>query len=510
MTKAAFFSVGLVALFATVRAQDSLSVPMQTALYQRDYSLYTSHVVLQSRRDLADYGDLNAQFNSESGPYRLAQQASVSRQVLFATRGTRQLGAYRLSGEFSYKHQTLDSVGFTLRQGLPDPAPYYFFSWKKGNWQTGKYRLKALISRKLWADKLSVGVSVQNEALNAWRSNDPRPEQFNFQLGAEAGISYQVHRNHSIGVSGSLGTQKEDNSVDYRNTDYQLSLAYPEYVRRLQFGYGMEDRASNSDMKATGQLAGWKLYYMGNWGQHQIDIWGGYNRRETGFRSDSTRFFPTGRYGDFFEDHTELGLNWSYRRKHQVWALRAGYSYLLGRDYNHFLGANNYVYARESLHVQPLFQRLRKGKPLYEIELDWSLTDLFRADGNAGVETDYQYWEAHIAGTYYIHSGKTGTWTLLGSIGSRQAIDPQLEVPVQQSEFVKQVVMADYYYYRASTYTGSLGLRYSQPVKSVIGFVQLRASITRANYEDLSPTTDWRPGKNRFWAECAFGINLRP
>ena len=493
-----------------VKAQDTSLVQAQTQLFQQEYDLYSSQIVLHAARDLPNYGDIRAAFRYESGSYRLAQDAPDIRQFSFATRGTRQLGAYRLSGSFSYRHQLLDSVGFTLRQGFEDPAPYYFFSWKKGNWQTGQYGLRASISRRWSQDRLSTGLSIRNKVLNAWRSNDPRPEQFQFQLGAEAGISIRFLPGHQVGISGSLDTQQEDNSVDYRNTDYQLSLAYPEYVRRLQFGYGMEDRAANAELKSRGQGRGWKLYYLGNWGKHQMDIWGGYRYKETRFRGDSTRFFPAGRYGDFYEDLTEAGIFWKYCLQQQTLSLRVKYSYLLGQDYNYFLGANNYVYARESLSLQPMFQRLRGGHPLYELALDLALTDLYRADGNAGVETDYQFWEARLGGTYFFPAQNNNySWQLMMSLGTRHSIEPELTVPVQQSEFVKQVILADYQFYKAAVYNGSAGLRVSRMFEKTRGFLQLEAGMQSADTGGAT-TADWRPGANRFRAECTIGLNLRP
>lgn len=497
-------------LLGVSEAQDTSLISTQTVFFQREYDLYSTDVLLQSVREPANYGDLRAAFRYEGGPYRLAQAAPDSRQFSFSTRGTRQLGAYRLSGEFGYNHQLLDSVGFTLRQGLEEPAPYYFFSWKKGNWQTGQYRLRAGISRKWGRDRLSAGIAVRNQALNAWRSNDPRPEQFNFQLGADAGVSYRIDPRHRLGLAGSVDSRKEDNSVDYRNTDYQLSLAYPEYVRRLQFGYGMEDRAANAELKTKGNGWGWKLYYFGDWGKQQLNIWGGYSYRETSFRGDSTRFFPAGRYGDFFEDKTEAGIYWRYCIQQHLLSLRADYSYLLGQDYNYFLGANNYVYARESLRIEPLYQRLRGGRPLYELGLTWALTDLFRADGNAGVETDYQFWETSFTGSYFISPpNSVNTWQLKMTLATRQPVAPEITVPVQQSEFVKQVVLADYQYYDAAVYSAIAAVRLSRPFGKNSGFLQVEGGAMTASGSG-GPSTDWRPGTGRYHVECTIGINLRP
>lgn len=501
----------LISLFfvAGVNAQDSSGRLLQSEQFQRLYTFYTTDAVIQPLNPVTNHAQLLAGYGRSSGSYRLAQAAPVQQDIFFKTEGTRQLGHYLLSGYFGYTHTLQDSVGYTLRYGVSDPDPYYFYAYKKGNWQVGQYRLQAQVSRPFLNDKLLAGAGVRYQTVNAWRSNDPRPEQFNYHTDLEASLHYRFLPRHSLGLGGSVTSKKKESIIQYRNKDYQLSLAYPEYVKRMQYGYGFEDRASNSELKGAGKGYGWQAVYQGKFNIGQLTAKGGYSYLESDYKGDSTRYFPKGRYGSFYEDRWNAQLLWQYRRQQQAYMVEAVYIHHLGRDFNEFLQANNYVYAFETVQLRPSYQHYRDSVLQYELGLDLSLTDLFRADGNAGIVADYQYAEAALQGAWYFRMDKK-SWLRTGlNAGIRTAVSPVLTLPSQLSSFVQHVVIADYYYYDATVFKAGVDLLYNRSVGENDGFVRLKLNYDQAQLSNQVLPVLWKPGKQRLYCEAGIGITLR-
>lgn len=503
-----FLSFGL-SFVAGVNAQDSSGRLLQSEQFQRLYTFYTADAAIQPLNTVTNHAQLTLGYGRSNGSYRLAQAAPVQQDIFFKTAGTRQLGRYLLSGYFGYTHTLQDSVGYTLRYGINDADPYYFYAYKKGNWQVGQYRLQAQVSRPFLNDKLLAGAGVRYQTVNAWRSNDPRPEQFNYHTDLEASLHYRFLPRHSLGLGGSITSRKKESTIQYRNKDYQLSLAYPEYVKRMQYGYGFEDRASNSELKGAGKGYGWQAVYQGKFNIGQITARGGYIYLKSDYKGDSTRYFPKGRYGSFYEDRWNAQLLWQYRRQQHTYMAEVVYIHHLGRDFNEFLRTNNYVYAFETIQLRPSYHHYRDSVLQYELGLDLALTDLFRADGNAGVVTDYQYAEAGLQGAWYFRMDKK-SWLRTGlNAGIRTAVSPILTLPSQLSVFVQQVIIADYYYYDATVFKAGLDLLYNRSVGENDGFIRLKLNYDQAQLSNQILPALWKPGKQRLYCEAGIGITLR-
>lgn len=502
--------VSLIALLACppVVAQDSTRREWQSADYANRYSFYVNDITTQPLGLITFHGRLNAAYRTTKGAYHQAQAAPGQHNISFETDGTRQLGKYLLSGYFGYTHTLQDSVAYTLRSDPDDPQPYYFFAYKPGNWQTGEYNVKGMLARKFAKEKLATGLGVHYRARNEWRSNDPRPEVFHFQTEVEASVHYKILPQHSIGVSGTWGGRKNESSVQYRNKDYQLSLAYPEYVRRMQFGYGFDDRAATSQMKARGTGYGWKGIYHFQSPVMLFTARGGYSYQESSYTGDSTLYFRKGKYGEFYEDRWQADVYGRYKWRNKVFSLRARYVNHLGRDFNEFLKSNNYVYSFESISLKPGIGFYQDSLLAYELGFDVSVTDLFRADGNAGVVTDYQFAYAGLNASRFFTFKKKDWLQAKIDGGMRFPLSSTITLPVQQSNFVKYVVAGDYYFYDARTITGALELKYGRPFKGCDGFFKFRMSYDRAQLSSADLTTLWMPGRERWFWEAGIGITL--
>ncbi|MET0394341.1 MAG: DUF6850 family outer membrane beta-barrel protein [Chitinophagaceae bacterium] len=492
-----------------LQAQDTASANAVFAeQFHRRYDFFAGGIATQPLTGISNYMTLNAGYRQTGGAYRQAQEAPRQRDLSFFTEGMRRTGKYLVSGSFVYTHTLQDSVSYTLRYGLTNPQPYYFFAYRKGNWQVGQYRLQGSVSRAFLREKLHAGLSVKYNTINAWRSNDPRPEQFSYNMHIDAGLLYRFLPKHAAGVSGSIIRTNTENTVEYRNKDYQMSLAFPEYVTRIQYGYGFEDRISTAPLKSNTTGYGWQAVYKGSFAFGEVAVKGGYTSLESKIEGAATALLPTGKYGEFYEDSWNAALYWDYQRQRNRFSLLAEYTNHLGRDFNQFLQANNYVYSFEQLRLQPLFTHIKDNKPRYELGLDLRLSDLFRADGNAGTLADYLQAQAGVSAAWFAHF--PGRQLLKTTIAAayRQSIDPLYTSPVQQSVFISSVIAHDYYYFSADTWRADLSLLYSIPVKKVNAFIRLQAGYEKATIPAGTVQAAALPGDQRWYWQAGAGVSL--
>lgn len=509
------FTHHTIALLATVlwmtsiTAQDTVSAqPVFSGRFRQQYRFFAGDIATQPLTGLSNYMQLSAAYRQSGGGYRQAQDAPRQKDISFFTEGMRLLGKYRVSGSFAYTHTLQDSVGYTLRYGLDNPQPYYFFAYKKGNWQVGQYRLQGAVSRTFLHDRLSAGLGVKYNTINAWRSNDPRPEQFSYHLHTEAVLLYHVLPRHAIGVSGGLVRTNTETFIEYRNKDYQLGLAYPEYTTRIQYGYGFEDRISGSPLKSNTTGYSWKGVYKGSFAIGDVALKGGYTSLESGIEGPASALLPNGKYGSFYEDRWNASLYWSCQAGKNRISLVGEYTNHLGRDFNNFLQANNYVYSFEQLQVQPLFTHSQEDRTRYELELDLRLSDLFRADGNAATLADYQQVQVGAGAAWYAYFPGGQLLKTKLSAAFKQAIDPLYTEPVQQSVFISSVIAHDYYYFAADTWRIDLDLLYSLPVKKRNAFIRLQGGYEKATIPPATIQAAAMPGDQRWYWQAGIGVSL--
>lgn len=500
----------VVFLFTSLNAQDTISMQQQAfgEQFQQRYHFLAGDIVTQSLAGIPSYANLEAGYRSTGGGYRQAQAAPRSKEISFFTEGMRKAGKYLVSGSFSYTHTLQDSVGYTLRYGLNDPQPYYLFAYKRGNWQVGQYRLNGSASRSFLQDRLTAGLAVDYNSINGWRSNDPRPEQFSFNLDVNGALLYRILPGHTIGLSGNVIRRSAETAVQYRNEDYQLSLAYPDYVNRIQYGYGFEDRSSGSALKSSGPGYGWKAVYSGSFSFGDIIVKGGYKNLDADIEGEKSVFHPDGKYGAFYEDIWNASLYWTRTGKKNRFSVLAEYVNHLGRDFNHFLKAENYVYSLEQLLIQPLFARVKNDVIQYELGIDLRLRDLFRADGNTGTLADYQQAEAAVTAAYYSRFPNKALLKTKITAGYKQAIDPLFNKPVQESVFISSVIYHDYYFFNADAWHIDLDLLYSIPVKKINAYIRMQAGYEGATIPVSDIPATAMPGNKRWYWQTGLGVSL--
>ncbi|MFY0255511.1 DUF6850 family outer membrane beta-barrel protein [Chitinophaga sp. 30R24] len=493
-----------------VQAQDT-AVDVHSQQFQQRYHFFSQDVISQPLRPFSQYAIVEAGYRVKDGGYALAQDAAKQRELFFNTAGTRQLKKWLVSGAFTYLSTTKDSVGYTLRDDLNNPAPYYFYAGKKGNWQVISYQLQGTVSRSFLKDKFTAAAGISYSSNDGWRGNDPRSEYFTYHLATDASLIYHLLPKHKIGVAGGIIRKSTDTNLEYRNKDYQYSLTQPEYINYLQDGYGyVELKTGNTNIASN--TKGWKLHglYDGQLPIGSLTLKGGYTHANSSFFQKG---FDVGEnvltYGYFYENEWSADAYWQYKRGKQRWSALVNYIHQQDKDYNTLLAGNNYVYAFEQLKVQPMFAHYKAQRLQYEVGLEGSVSDQFRADGSAGQTAEYQYATVGALVAWYVPMPPRSSLLKLLLKGSlQQPISADITQPAQQPAFTKAVIFRDYYYYNATVTTIQAEALYQFPIRQLNTFVKAdywyqNASIATGNV----PATSL-PGTNRWQWQLSLGFNL--
>lgn len=493
-------------------AQQDSTVQPQAEATQLHFNRYAKDPLLQPLLKLTNYSSVQLGFRSENGDYRQAQAPQQQRDIFFYTEGSRQIKKFLVSGNFGWYNTQLDSQAYALRNDYKDPNPFYFYAAKPGNWQTIRYKLQGIVSVPV-LNKLTIGAGGTYNSANHWRSNDPRPEEFTYNLQASLLAHYRFLPRHVIGISGSYIRKNSDISWEYRN---DANASKPETKVYIGNGYGnVEPRAGLPKGSLSSAATGYSAegMYEGAFNFGTITLKGKYENSSTEiFDKPSQQDEERLDYGEYNQDSYAFSLNWNKIIGADQFNLLLNYLDELGKDYNHTLAGNNYIHALEQVQLQTLWSRLKENRKMkYEIGASLMLQDQVKMDGAVRQKAEYQTGEAAVTGAYYFYFDKNNSLlkTLLRAAYSHP-FHGDVKAVTQLFNFTEGVVYRDYYYFNASTASIGATLTYQFPVIGKNAFVQFSGNYINANIPapkaGLIPYT--YPGNDRMQWQCSIGVNL--
>lgn len=505
------FMILLLPCFAV--AQQDSTMQIHSESFQQHYNRFAKDVITQPLLKIQNYSSVALGYRSENGKFMEAQAPQKEKEFFFITEGTRRIKKILLSGSFEYYNNKTDSQAFTLRQNYKDPIPYYYYAARPGNWQTIRYQLQGIVSFPVYKDKLILGAGATYNSFNAWRSNDPRSEEFLYEVNGTGILHYRFLPKHTIGVGGGYIRRNYDNTWEYRNDNLRTNPLYAVYVNN---GYGNIEPFNGIvsgllSTNTTGYTA--EGIYNGEFPFGAVTLRGKYqNTTALMFKKNTGRDEKNDIYGDFNDDIYTVNLNWQKNSPRDRFNIAFDYTDELGRDNNINLAANNYIYSLQQAKLQGLWTRLREnGKIKYEAGFSAMMEDRLKMDGSVGQKVDYQSLETGILGAYYFYFASNSSMLKAGlRAGFRNPLHAEAVSLPQQWAFTEGVVYRDYYFYNAQTYSAGANLTYQFPVQKLSFFVKAAGDLLSAKIPDpvasLIPTT--YPGNNRMHWQCCIGLNL--
>lgn len=515
MTSLRIYSISLLILLLPGfgLAQQDSSIQRHTESFQLQYNRYAKDVITQPLLKNRNYGIVELGYRAEEGEYMEAQAPQKQNEIFFYTEGSKQIRKILVSGSFGWYNNQTDSQAFTLRQNYKDPVPYFYYAAQPGNWQTIRYRLQGIASVPLLNDKLTLGAGGTYNSFNAWRSNDPRPEEFNYELSGTALAHYRVLPKHTIGIAGGYIRKNYDNTWEYRNDNNSTRPLLAVYI---QNGYGnvepMKGMLSGFiSTNTTGYTA--EGLYEGEFTFGTFTARGKYQKNNTEvFRKPVARDELKQVFGTYKDDSYAVNVNWLKTNARNVFNIGFDYFDELGKDQNERLAANNYIYAMQQAKIYGLWSRLNDNRKMkYEIGASARLEDHLKMDGSVGQKAEYQSMDASISGAYYFYFPSNNSTLKTGlKAGFRQPLHAEAVSVSQIFLFSQGVVYRDYYYFNASSASIGGNITYQFPVKKMNMFINAAAHYVSASIPapvaGLIPYS--YPGNNRMQWQCSIGLNL--
>jgi hypothetical protein len=501
----------LISLSNFVNAQDSIRYK-HSGLFQQEYDFYLRSAITQPLLPLKQYAITAASYTDTKGDFMAKQDAPKQNEISFLTEGTRKIKKYLVSGSFSYSRIMKDSVSHTLGNN-EQAAPYYFYAGSKGNWELSRYNLQGIISTPFLGDKITASFAGAYHVGNAWRSNDPRMENFSHNMEIEGAIHYNINARHTLGTSVGISSISEENSSEYRNKDYQDNLLNMPYINVINYGYGLSViQTTNRQINSYAKGESVNGVYRGIFDFGTIALTTGYNSIHSRFvrkatESATANYF----YGKFYEEILTSDIMWTSPKKGtQTWSFRASYKDHYGTDFNTILNGNNFVYYNTQFSIKPIFGHLKNNQLQYEIGLNGALSRLYKADGSTDHIADYRNADMGILASYYF-SGKNADNFLKISAGAnwRKNLDAKVSAPGSQvNTFTKEVVYYDYYFNGANSTSYTFSALYNFSVKNLPFFIKSTYQIQNAKLPEITLPAAAFPGTERHSGSFALGFTL--
>lgn len=495
----------------SLHAQDS-TICKFSDLFQHQYDFLSENVITHPLLQKKKYALVSAAYNVSQGDFINRQGAPKETEVIFLTKGTRQLKSYKVSGIFSYTHTLRDSVGYTLGNN-EQAAPYYFYAAAKGNWELSKYRLKGIVSKSFNDNKFAISMGGSFVAGNAWRSNDPRMEDFSHELGGKLAFHYNLNSNHTIGLSAGINSIGQENSNEYRNKDYQDNLQNMPYINFINYGYGLNTiQNSNRQINSYGDGINFDALYNGSFDKGTLTVTGGLERIKSEFlRKRGQSATVNYEYGKFDEQIKHADLMWVNKpTDNSRWSLKAGFNEHYGTDFNTILNGNNFVFFSNEYSLQPIYGIIKNSQLKAEFSLYGSRSRLYKADGSSDHKVDYKNTDIGASAAWYIYAKKQGNYFKVhAAVTARINNEAEVNVPkTQENSFSRDVVYYDYYFMGAKAIVLKIGLLYNFSIKYNMFYVKADYQNQKAVLKEVSVVPSAFPGTKRENISLSLGFTL--
>jgi len=462
---------------------------------------------------LNSYGFLQLDFKHETGGFRKAQEAYTVNSPSFLAKGFNILGKFRIAGSFEFNKSFEDSLANGQRNNLEDLTTFYAFANKSGTYQRQNYIIKTSLSYNV-LNHISPYLNLDYQKHWSTGSVDPRLSANRFIYKIKPGINVKF-KNHSFGLYGILGKADEQVSVLYKNTSFRTNELNPDRIYAMSYGYGYVKTLDTSAVYKYDTYKGAGIQYatdLKNWNV-QFSTEYEFYKNLIYDRSKSTPGFAT--VAIFNLNTVTSSLLFSKNTPQNSQQIMLDLAYNEGYDGNlRSSGSLNKVnYRVNTLNINATYHYLWDKHKRYAKELGFAVhynqsdkKDLGQSDGLA-----YEQVQLSIKAKFYHQIDKQSSYKIYFSPYCTIPIETNLKFnPNSLTEFIRNVVFTDYYYYNSKALGAELFGEYfsSKLIKNQqLGFyaqANIRNQFKQDLRADLNPT--FVPNSNR--AIFHIGINL--
>lgn len=428
-------------------------------IFQQDKKLMESSLfspTLSNGSALSSYGFLQLDFKHENGGFRRAQEAYSVNMPSFVAKGFNILGKFRIAGSLEFNKSSEDSLANGQKNNLEDFSTFYPYANKSGKYERQNYIVKTSISYNAFNNHISPFVNLDYHKHWSTGSVDPRLNSNRFIYKVELGISFKT-KTHAFGVYGIFGKADEQVSLAYKNDDFKSSLLYPDRIHYMQYGYGSSKIKDSSTVYKYDKYTGAGIQYslkVKDWNvlfstEYQLYENKNYDRspKTTGFATIAT-----------FNLNTITGSLLISKKVNQKSDQQFSLDFAYNDGYDGNLktsGSLNKVnYKVNALDVNAFYSYLWDKDKKTPKELGFTVVynqndkqDLGQADG-----LDYKHIRVGInAKIYHQVDSKSNLKFSLSPYYSKPLSTTLKYNPNSLTEFIRNVVFTDYYYFNSKS-----------------------------------------------------------
>lgn len=405
------------------------------------------------------FGVLDLHYRSSEGNLRQAQQAYSAQDIVFQAKGFNRIGNFRIAGIFTFNNNQDDSLANGQRNNIEELTPFYAHANKSTDYRRQNYLMQALGSYDI-STYWRTGLGLHYHKHWSAGTSDPRLRTDRFILKLQPTVSYSFG-NNSIGVYGKWGKADEDVRFSYKNLNYQRSTLYPDRLIYVNWGYGNTSLRDTTNVFKYDSYSGFgaeyalenSLWKIRSFVDHELFINDNYFQRPASTRS-------RGVIGRFTMSTLRAGLD-IYKQDD-------------AHDNQHFLSFSaqtddgydgnivttgsldivNYKVSRSILNLEYLYLWDKKASNSKEIGIDISRHYLSREDLSQSIRLKSDNYLFNLRGKWYADLNKNysyivGAEVFLGIPTSNTELSYSA---LSKTEFLRNIVFTDYYFYSSSFY----------------------------------------------------------
>lgn len=461
--------------------------------------------------DIQKLGLATINFDFAKGGFKKAQQAEKNIDTYIYSEGINAFGRFKASGYFSFKRTWQDSLAWTTKGLEQDDQPYYYASSKAGKYERINYNLGGILSYNLIKNKLYLATGIDYAYNSTTRSVDPRPQVNTFWLKLNPEVSYKFNEHNILGISSKYGYGNEVTSLTYKNTDFALSLGYPDRINYLVQGYGLINISQGSrSFERVDKYFGLGINHSLKFNDFKLNTALNYDFTKEGSFQQLSASILRVYMGYYYTDKISLVTELIKSTVNHNTSLRFSYSKQNSNDANFMLYAVNYRYYNDNASLQILSHRHKNQKLSFETGIKALYNKVDRRDLSTAHLYNYSTLAPHlIYNLYYVPNKKEKMYAGV-ELGGQQAFNAHISVPTTQiSVFTNGVFFPDYTYHTSSylKLQGNLSYISSTLFKQFkTGFSANVAYYKKQGSKNVFPTATQSIGNNLFSSNISLNL----
>lgn len=159
------------------------------------------------------YGQAAVGADFETGTFHRAQDAATKTGIFFNADGERQVGRFRLKGDFTFRQSFENDVHFASTFDPLRAMPYVIADSTGGNWQKQNYAMWADISTPVVKGWLNAGLAMDIGVGRGAKKVDPRPQAGMCRIEIKPSLSFNCKEWFSVSAGFIYGLYRETSNL---------------------------------------------------------------------------------------------------------------------------------------------------------------------------------------------------------------------------------------------------------------------------------------------------------